>query len=247
MRKQIICYIALLLLTTSCSSELVEDKSSALSIPTVYVEGGTFQMGSTTGFSEEQPVHSVTLSNFAIGKYEVTQAQWKAVTGVNPSGFTNCDNCPVEQVSWDDIQSFITKLNALTGKVYRLPTEAEWEYAARGGKLSKGYTYSGSNTIDDVAWYSSYSGVQTHFIGQKTANELGIYDMTGNVWEWCSDWYGTYSSNSQTNPTGASGGTFRVLRGGSWGYSPQFCRVAYRGDYPPYNRFNNIGFRVVAK
>jgi formylglycine-generating enzyme required for sulfatase activity len=248
MKKHIIYYISLLLLTTSCSLELPDDKSSVLAptlIPTVFVEGGTFQMGSTTGDPDEQPVHSVTLSSFAIGKYEVTQAQWKTVMGVNPSTFSNCDECPVENVSWNDVQLFITKLNNLTGKIYRLPTEAEWEYAARGGKLSKGYTYSGSNTIDDVAWYTSNSSNTTHSVGQKIANELGIYDMTGNVWEWCSDWYGAYSSNSQTNPTGASSGTYRVMRGGSWDFFPQGSRVAYRGNRAPDARGDFIGFRVV--
>ncbi|MGX7689504.1 formylglycine-generating enzyme family protein [Flectobacillus roseus] len=248
MKKHIIYYISLLLLTTSCSLELPDDKSSVLAptlIPTVFVEGGTFQMGSTTGYSYEQPVHSVTLSSFAIGKYEVTQAQWKTVMGVNPSTFSNCDECPVENVSWNDVQLFITKLNNLTGKIYRLPTEAEWEYAARGGKLSKGYTYSGSNTIDDVAWYTSNSSNTTHSVGQKIANELGIYDMTGNVWEWCSDWYGAYSSNSQTNPTGASSGTTRVLRGGSGLYNPQNSRVASRDNRTPDYRIYDIGFRVV--
>jgi len=249
MKKHIIYYISLLLLTTSCSLELPDDKSSVLasgSIPTVFVEGGTFQMGgSTTGFPEEQPVHSVTLSSFAIGKYEVTQAQWKTVMGVNPSAFSNCDDCPVESVSWDDIQLFITRLNTLTGKIYRLPTEAEWEYAARGGKLSKGYTYSGSNTMDDVAWYGSNSSDKTHSVGQKMPNELGIYDMTGNAAEWCSDWYGDYSSSSQTNPTGASSGTNRVLRGGSWLSYPQFSRVANRRGYTPDYRDYYNGFRVV--
>ncbi|MGX7689501.1 formylglycine-generating enzyme family protein [Flectobacillus roseus] len=248
MKKYIIYYISLLLLTTSCSLELPDDKSSVLAptlIPTVFVEGGTFQMGSTTGDPAEQPVHSVTLSSFAIGKYEVTQAQWKTVMGVNPSIFSNCDDCPVEKVSWNDIQLFITRLNTLAGKIYRLPTEAEWEYAARGGKLSKGYTYSGSNTMDDVAWYYSNSSAKPHSVGQKMPNELGIYDMSGNVFEWCSDQYGAYSSSSQTNPTGASSGTNRVSRGGSWADYPQYSRVAFRIDFTPDYRNSNLGFRVV--
>ncbi|MBQ3247459.1 MAG: SUMF1/EgtB/PvdO family nonheme iron enzyme, partial [Alistipes sp.] len=170
----------------------------------VFVKGGTFTMGATAeqgsdADSDEKPAHSVTVSNFYIGKYEVTQAQWEAVMGKNPSRFKG-DNLPVERVSWNDIQKFIEKLNAKTGKRYRLPTEAEWEYAARGGNQSKGYKYSGSNDIGSVAWYTDNSSSPTHPVGQKQPNELGLYDMSGNVYEWCSDWHGSYSSGSQTNP-----------------------------------------------
>ena len=215
-----------------------------LNFQMVAVEGGTFYMGSNDGYTDQQPVHSVTLSSFNIGKYEVTQAQWKAVMGTNPSSRTNCDNCPVETVSWDDIQSFLTKLNTLTGKSYRLPTEAEWEYAARGGKLSQGYTYPGSNTIDDVAWYEANSGNYIHPVGQKTANELGLYDMAGNAWERCSDWYGSYSSVNQTNPIGVSSGTHRVIRGGSCQSLPEAMRVACRNTLPPDIIGKIFGFRV---
>ena len=161
-------------------------------IEMVFVKGGTFMMGATPEQGSdagdgEKPVHSVTVSDFYIGKYEVTQAQWKAVMGKNPSHYKG-ENRPVERVSWYDIQKFIEKLNAKTGKRYRLPTEAEWEYAARGGNQSKGYKYSGSNDIGSVAWYTNNSGDRTHPVGQKQPNELGLYDMTGNVWEWCSDW-----------------------------------------------------------
>lgn len=211
----------------------------------VFVEGGTFQMGSSSGESDEQPVHSVTLSAFNIGKYEVTQAQWKAVMGSNPSNFSGCDNCPVENVSWNDVQDFIRKLNEQTGKNYRLPTESEWEYAAKGGKQSRGYTYSGSNDLGSVAWYSNNSGSKTHAVGGKQANELGIYDMSGNVWEWCSDWYGNYNSYSETNPTGASSGRYRVLRGGSWYYNASLCRTAYRNRYNPDSSNYHYGFRLV--
>jgi formylglycine-generating enzyme required for sulfatase activity len=211
----------------------------------VFVEGGTFQMGSSSGESDEQPVHSVTLSSFNIGKYEVTQAQWKAVMGSNPSSFSGCDNCPVENVSWNDVQEFVRKLNAQTGKNYRLPTEAEWEYAARGGKQSRGYTYSGSNDVGSVAWYSGNSGGKTHAVGGKQANELGIYDMSGNVWEWCSDRYGYYSSYNETNPTGASSGQSRVLRGGSWYIFADFCRTAIRFWINPDYRDSRGGFRLV--
>lgn len=211
----------------------------------VFVEGGTFQMGSSSGESDESPVHTVTLSGFNIGKYEVTQAQWKAVMGNNPSNFLGCDNCPVENVSWNDVQDFIRKLNAQTGKNYRLPTEAEWEYASKGGKQSRGYNYSGSNDLGSVAWNTDNSGSKTHAAGGKQANELGIYDMSGNVWEWCSDWYGNYNSYSETNPTGASSGQSRVLRGGSWINYANYCRTANRSrNYPDY-RDINYGFRLV--
>jgi sulfatase modifying factor 1 len=211
----------------------------------VFVEGGTFQMGSSSGDSDEQPVHSVTLSSFSIGKYEVTQAQWKAVMGNNPSNFGGCDNCPVETVSWNDVQEFIRKLNAQTGKNYRLPTEAEWEFAAKGGKQSRGYIYSGSNDLGSVAWYSDNSESKTHPVGSKQGNELGIYDMSGNVWEWCSDWYGPYSSYNETNPTGASSGQNRVLRGGGWNYFASYCRAANRIRRDPGSRSIDLGFRLV--
>jgi formylglycine-generating enzyme required for sulfatase activity len=150
----------------------------------------------------------------------------------------------VEEVSWDDVQEFIHKLNALTGKEYRLPTEAEWEYAARGGNQSRGYKYSGSNNVGDVAWYGDNSGSKTHPVGTKQANELGIYDMSGNVWEWCQDWYGSYSSSSQTNPVGASSGSGRVDRGGSWSSYAGIVRVCDRDYGTPGNRYDNLSFRL---
>jgi sulfatase modifying factor 1 len=212
----------------------------------VSVEGGTFQMGSTVS-DDEKPIHSVTLNSFSIGKYEVTQKQWQSVMGNNPSNFKG-DNLPVEQVSWNDIQDFIEKLNQKEKtNAYRLPTEAEWEYAARGGNKSNGYTYSGSNSIDNVAWYSSNSGSTTHTVGTKQANELGVYDMSGNVWEWCNDWYEAnyYKNSAGSNPQGASTGSVRVLRGGSWDFFGINCRVADRGGSKPDNRFVNYGFRLV--
>ena len=205
--------------------------------------GATAEQGSDAE-SDEKPTHSVTVSDFYIGKYEVTQAQWKAVMGSNPSDFKG-DNLPVENVSWNDIQEFITKLNAQTGKKFRLPTEAEWEYAARGGNQSKGYKYSGSDSIDEVAWYGDNSSSTTHPVGQKSPNELGIYDMSGNVFEWCQDWYGSYSSEAQTNPTGPSSGSYRVLRGGSWYYYARNCRVSRRDSNFPDYRGSICGFRLV--
>ena len=162
----------------------------------------------------------------------------------NPSIFKG-DDLPVVSVSWKDCQKFISKLNRITGKKFRLPTEAEWEYAARGGKKSRDYQYSGSNNLFDVAWYEDNSDRKTHAVGSKQANELGIYDMSGNVWEWCQDRYGKYSSSSQTNPTGATSGSKRVIRGGCWCYYARFCRSSYRGNITPDNRDNNLGLRLV--
>lgn len=214
----------------------------------VFVRGGTFTMGCTDEqgddcFDWELPSHQVTVSDFYIGKYEVTQKEWREVMGTNPSYFTG-DNLPVEQVSWDDVQEFITKLNEQTGKNYRLPTEAEWEFAARGGNQSQGYKYSGSDNADLVAWYYENSNGTTHAVGTKQANELGIYDMSGNVWEWCSDWYGGYTADSQVDPTGPVTGSGRVRRGGDWGSNTRSLRVSDHSDYDPDSRSANLGFRL---
>ena len=220
-----------------------------VSFEMVRVEGGTFRMGATSEqgsdvWDNEKPVHSVTLSGYYIGKTEVTQALWKAVMGSNPSYFEG-DNLPVEQVSWYDCQEFIHKLNALTGQHFRLPTEAEWEFACRGGNNSRGYyKYSGSNYIDIVAWYDGNSGKKTHSVATKSPNELGIYDMSGNVWEWCSDWFGNYSSGAQTNPAGPLSGSFRVCRGGSWRYDVGRCRSSNRNGIGPADRIDYLGFRL---
>ena len=224
-------------------------QSNLPEIEMVWVSGGTFTMGATSeqgsdAYDWEKPAHSVTLSGYYIGKYEVTQAQWKAVMGNNPSSFKG-DNLPVERVSWNEVQEFIKKLNQLMGKSYRLPTEAEWEYAARGGNNSRGYKYSGSNNIGSVAWYYENSGSTTHPVGSKSPNELGIYDMSGNVWEWCQDWYGDYSSSSQRNPKGPASGSSRVGRGGGWYCDAWGCRVSFRSGYSPDLRFNDLGFRLV--
>ena len=215
----------------------------------IKVEGGTFSMGATSeqssdAFDYEKPVHSVTLSDYYIGETEVTQELWEAVMGSNPSEFTGNDQRPVENVSWNDCQEFIKKLNQLTGKEFRLPTEAEWEYAARGGKYSRGYKYSGSNNSDEVAWYDSNSGSKTHPVKTKKDNELGLYDMSGNVWEWGNDWWGCYQSNSQTNPTGPSEGESRVLRGGGWCYFDMGVRVSRRDYLTPGYRHIIIGLRL---
>ena len=239
---------------------------NGVSFTMVFVEGGTFTMGATSeqgddAYEYEYPTHRVTLSDYYIGETEVTQALWEAVMGSNPSYFKG-DNLPVEQVSYNDVKEFILKLNQKTGKTFRLPTEAEWEYAARGGKKSKRYKYSGSDNIDDVAWYHENSGnkrlnddtwnvyklynnnCRTHPVKTKQPNELGIYDMSGNVREWCSDWYGDYTSKAQTNPQGPYSGSSRVNRGGSWYYFARFCRASNR-NYDFLSILNrDLGFRL---
>lgn len=223
---------------------------NSVSFDMVSVKGGTFTMGATSEqgsdcYDRECPTHQVTLSDYMIGKTEVTQELWQAVMGSNPSFFKGY-NLPVESVSWNDCQEFIKKLNSLTGLNFRLPTEAEWEYAARGGNNSKGYKYSGSNDIDRVAWYeetANHSGTKP--VATKVPNELGLYDMSGNVWEWCNDWYGDYSSDSQTNPKGPSSGSKRVYRGGSWTRYARNCRVSYRYYNNLDYGFNNLGLRLV--
>ena len=223
--------------------------ANGVSFAMVKVPGGKFTMGGTgeqgdEAYSDENPIHSVTLSDYWIGQTEVTQELWTAVMGSNPSKFSG-SNLPVEQVSWDDCQEFITRLNALTGKAFRLPTEAEWEYAARDG-VSFGKKYAGSNDIDDVAWYGNNSSNTTHTVGTKQPNELGLYDMSGNVAEWCKDWYGDYSSASQTDPQGQASGTYRVLRGGNWGSAlARYCRVSCRDKTRPSSSGSTIGLRLV--
>ncbi len=230
----------------------------------VAVEGGTFTMGATAeqgsdAYDWEKPAHQVTLSSFCIGETEVTQALWLAVMGSNPSYFTQSNNYaenlqrPVEQVSWNDCQTFISRLNELTGKTFRLPTEAEWEFAARGGNKSQGYKYAGGNDIEAVAWYwdnipsqsSGTTGYGTQTVATRMPNELGLYDMSGNVCEWCQDWYGSYSSVAQTNPIGPASGSYRVFRGGSWyNNNAGDCRVSYRNDFYPSDRGGSLGLRL---
>ena len=224
------------------------------------MEGGTFTMGATSeqgsdADSDEKPAHQVALSSYYIGETEVTQALWQAVMGSTVDQQRDKankewtlrgvgTNYPMYYISWDECQEFVRKLNSLTGQAFRLPSEAEWEYAARGGNKSQGYKYSGSNTLGNVAWYTDNSGSETHPVKTKSPNELGIYDMSGNVWEWCQDWYGSYSSSSQTNPTGASSGSNRVNRGGCWTYTAAGCRVARRYGNSPSNRGYGLGFRL---
>ena len=229
--------------------------ANGVSFVMVAVEGGVFQMGSddSDADSDEKPVHQVKLSSYSIGQTEVTQELWEAVMGSNPSNFKGLKR-PVEKVSWNDCQTFITKLNALTGQQFRLPTEAEWEFAARGGVKSQGYKYAGSSTIDDVAWYAvnSYNlgsndpNYGTHEVATKQPNELGIFDMSGNVYEWCQDWYSStyYSSSVINNPAGPDTSSNRVLRGGSWDGYAGSCRVANRGYDTPAGTYRYLGLRL---
>lgn len=239
----------------------VEDAGCGLNMKMIYVEGGTFQMGATPeqgsdAKSDEKPVHSVTLEGYYIAECEVTQEQWQKIMGTTiyqqrdkkGSGWPirgNGPNYPMYYVSWHEAQKFCGILSEITGKTYMLPTEAQWEYAARGGNKSKGYKYSGNDYVEAVAWCSSNSGSTQHPVKVKKANELGLYDMSGNVWEWCYDWYGAYSSSSQSNPTGASSGQYRVLRGGSWGTYASYFRISTRYNNTPTSRFDGSGFRVV--
>jgi len=222
--------------------------TGTMEIKMVYIQGGSFQIGSNDSHADEKPVHTVTVGSYYIGKYEVTQKQWREVMGNDPSELYNkgCDNCPVERVSWNDVQEFIRKLNEKSGKKYRLPTEAEWEYAARGGIKSKGYKYAGSNTIGKVAWYTGNSS-NTKSVGQRAPNELGIYDMSGNVWEWCADWYANdyYANSPKNNPKNTTPGSYRVCRGGSWRSPPSCCCLAYRDRWGPDYRGYDLGFRLV--
>ena len=214
----------------------------------IRVEGGSFTMGATSeqgsdAFDDEKPAHRVTLSTYSIGETEVTQELWRAVMGNNPSNFKG-SNRPVEKVSWNDCQAFIHKLNSITGRSFRLPTEAEWEFAARGGNKSQGYKYSGSNNLGTVAWFTDNSGRETHPVKTKSRNELGIYDMSGNVWEWCQDWKGSYGSSDQSDPMESRSGSGRVYRGGGWNNGVSCCRMSFRCSNTPGGRDFNLGLRL---
>ncbi|HRP32995.1 MAG TPA: formylglycine-generating enzyme family protein [Agriterribacter sp.] len=213
----------------------------------VWVTGGKFIMGDYGGDADEKPAYEVTVDGFAISKYPVTQRQWAAIMGSNPSQFTGCDQCPVDMVSWDDAQRFIEILNKVSGKNYALPTEAEWEYAAKGGLKTRGFRYSGSDDINAVGWFTGNSGRHPHPVGEKAPNELGLYDMTGNVWEWCRDWYNKnyYELRESNNPTGPSSGSGRVRRGGSWFTQEVSCRTSTRNSVKQDYKDDSGGFRLV--
>lgn len=217
----------------------------------VLVAGGNFMMGCSNEYSnncdkDERPAHRVVIDSFKISKFEVTRSQWLAVMGKNSSAFNSCNQCAVSNVSWNNIQVFIKRLNKMTGKHFRLPTEAEWEFAARGGIFSRGFLYSGSNDLDSVAWFDRNSDLNVKQVGQKKSNELGLYDMSGNVWEWCSDWFGEnyYSESIVQNPRGPMYGKDRVVRGGSWIVGPRNHRVSYRARESPDKRESYLGFRL---
>ncbi|MBQ5524537.1 MAG: SUMF1/EgtB/PvdO family nonheme iron enzyme, partial [Paludibacteraceae bacterium] len=194
---------------------------------------GVYKMGSESGRENEKPMHNVTFTkSYYMAEFEVTQKQWQSIMGSNPSADKG-DDLPVNNVSYSDVFAFIKKLNEATGREFRLPTEAEWEYAARGGNKSRGYKYSGSNNIGDVAWYTSNVSSETHPVKTKQANELGLYDMSGNVWEWCQDWFGGYSRDKQTNPQGSQNGSYRVRRGGSWYHDSNVSRTSFRFNGSP--------------
>jgi len=226
-------------MTTEATGNIIEPDM-------VTVQGGRFAMGGNKN-KNEMPIHNVTLSSFKIAKYETTRAQWQKVMGSNSSGGKECMDCAINAVGWDDVQTFIKKLNTLSGKNYRLPTEAEWEYAARGGTKSKKFEYAGSNDINAVAWTSVNSG-NIHPVGQKEANELGLYDMSGNILEWCNDWYDEnyYGKSPGNDPKGPATGPHRVVRGGSsnWNFEPAVCRVAYR--IPVLWGNGSVGFRLAS-
>jgi formylglycine-generating enzyme required for sulfatase activity len=215
----------------------------------VVIHEGKFQMGSTEDqgnncSSDESPIHQVSISSFYISKIEVTQGWWKAIMKDNPSSYCRSDDFPVEMVSHLEALDFIDTLNKLSGLSFRLPTEAEWEYSARGGEKSCSHKYSGSSDANEVAWTSNNSYGKTHVVKLKYSNELGLFDMSGNVWEWVSDWYGKYTAAPQNDPRGASFGSEKVIRGGSWAGSPDFCRNAIRHRYSPDFKSSYIGFRL---
>lgn len=238
----------------SLQEKIAADKLVAVyNTKMVFVDGGSFTMGCTREqeencFSSERPEHVVNLHPFYLSKYDVTQQQWESLMGTNPSSHQDCPTCPVENVSWNMAMNFIAKLNQLSGKSYRLPTEAEWEYAARGGNKSKKFKFAGSNSIDSVGWYDGNSQHVPQPVGLKMPNELDLYDMTGNVWQWCSDWYSDdyYLHSPAENPLGPSSGEGKVARGGSWLIEAKFCHISFRSKLDPDGTLNYFGFRLAS-
>lgn len=248
-RKLIIFAIVAMTMMDVAVSQNQKYSANGVEFVMVKVDGGNFTMGNKSRrgkekYKKERPAHNVTVASYYIGETEVTQALWTAVMGSNPSNFVG-DNRPVEQVSWSDAQLFIEKLNRLTGMNFRLPTEAEWEFAARGGNYCKGHKFSGGSSIAKVGWCAENSGMETHDVKSRDANELGIYDMSGNVAEWCNDWKGPYDSSIKVNPQGADMGIYRVLRGGSWVDNAFQCRIIARDSAKPEYAYKGNGLRLV--
>jgi formylglycine-generating enzyme required for sulfatase activity len=241
---------ALVLLSLCSLSAFAQKETFALndsvSLEMVFVEGGTFIMGSDDGKKDARPAHEVTLNDFHIGKFELTQEQWTAIMGYNPSQFA-CMKCPVNDMGWEQLQDFLQKLSERTGRKFRLPTEAEWEYAAQGGKKTQGFLYSGSNDLAEVAWLKTNGSDQQHEVGQLKPNELGLYDMNGNAWELCEDWYDPkfYSRSEAKNPVNTKPAKYRVSRGASWMSPSKYCFRWARNNDHPHHRRGNGGFRVV--
>lgn len=239
------CLVAGCMLTCELSAQTLAMQDTLLG-RLMFVIGGTFDMGCRECIVDAITVHKVTVSDFYMGETEVTQAQWRTVMGNNPSWFAGCDACPVEVVSWNDVQDFLQKINLRSDSLrYRLPTEAEWEYAARGGEKSNGYAFAGNDTLDVVGWYENNSEAKPHPVKGKMPNELGLYDMSGNVYEWCSDWYGPYGTKAEINPTGSTFEHKHVIRGGAWITPDPRCHVSNRGMYGPEEKRYYLGFRVV--
>jgi formylglycine-generating enzyme required for sulfatase activity len=247
MNKIILSFVLLLSLQTAFAKEKTTAKSKdPLEIDMIFVRGGKFDMGSDSESIDRKPIHTVILKDFSIGRNEVTQRLYKAVMGTNPSIYNYCDDCPVTNVSWNDVQTFITRLNEMTGKHYRLPTEAEWEYAARGGRKERLIKYSGHRLLQTISWYKENSKDHLHKVCRKKGNELDIHDMTGNVEEWCNDWYGKnyFTKKDVTDPQGPDGGISKVVRGGSWNSSADEVVVTRRAAYLPDAKSYELGFRL---
>ena len=248
--NQELTYINGLLIQWGSDDLSVDVKDAVWEIVTsmVYVNGGTFSMGSeNTAFPNEQPIHNVTLSDYYLAKVTITQKQWDAIMGENSlwsENYGKGDNYPANFISYEQAKQFIKRLNDYSGLKFRLPTEAEWEYAACGGQQSQGYSYSGSNDANMVAWHRGNANGAMHPVAKLVPNELGLYDMSGNVWEWCSDWYGIYPTESVTNPTGPATGSKRVVRGGSFTYDAEFSRCKTRNYLPETNQSLAVGLRL---